>query len=615
MPVSADSVRKKGHSRKRSHSERSLLDLEKQAQTKEPDTANTSAGVLAYAAAHSDVSSTNQMHDIAATEHGSMSPPYEDVDFYNELAAMFVDHEAVAAAAAAAAAGGGGAASPTATPESTPVSTSTQRSNESPHSDSGKKSETGKKIQHALYALIRPFPALINSNRICSSALDGFEEPIKDLGKNMINFRRRGSELKTKFIEKHLKGYAISTVTWQSTAHVTRAISSYLHYDKKPLFGALNTRQRDCLSAMARLCASLSHNMQFLLHAVSDMLRVLLCEPPRAKVLMSQSPGTSSSPLLGASTSASTSSSAQTPSLPSSGTNFAFLVQLFNPAGPRKNVNLNILQVDILSLAVSLMMTIGWTWNNGVQSMSSTTHQKARTLTPDGSVDEAYVLRLSLLAHYFQIIATHDESDGDDVDMVDEEEAKCHVDPEIADTILKLFSLCRPDDIAPRRIDLLHKKMEEGAQSMLRPIALLYHFLTLVDPPEALKDPSINSSEALFRYLGLPPKMEDQIGSPLVENLFSMWSAAIPRDAAERHDLVVQPVRPNLLVELPEKYSSLINQVATFKCPTIPIEESTSNVPTLCLVCGVILCSQAYCCQKIVSFFFFFFFVEKIPYF
>ncbi|CAI2303389.1 unnamed protein product [Caenorhabditis sp. 36 PRJEB53466] len=585
MPVSADSVRKKGHSRKRSHSERSLLDLEKQSQSKEPESANTAAGVLSFVA-HSDVASTNQLPSEASAESQlleNVSPSDDDADFYNELAAMFVDHEV------------NPAASPTATPETTPVSGSTPRSNESPPSETGRK-PLSTQIQHALYTLIRPFPALINSNRICSSALDGFEDPIKDLGKNMIKvkYRRRGNETKTKFIEKHLKGYVISTVTWQSTAHVARAISSYLHYDKKPLFGALNTRQRDCLSAMTRLCASLSHNMQFLLHAVSDMLRVLLCEPPKAK--LAQTPG---SPLLGSSSTPS--SSTTTPTVTSTGTNFAFLVQLFNPAGPRKNVNLNILQVDILSLAVSLMMTIGWTWNNGIQSMSSTNHQKSRMLTPDGSVDEAYVLRLSLLAHYFQIIATHDETDGDDKNMENEEESKMDVDPSTAQIILKLFSLCRPDEPPPKQIDVLHKKMEEGAMSLIRPIALLYHFLTLVDPPEALKDPSIKSSEALFRYVGLPPKMEELIGGPLVENLFIMWSSSIPKDGFLRRDLVVQPVRPNLLVELPEKYSHLINQVATFKCPSIPIEESTSNVPTLCLVCGIILCSQAYCCQKIIN--------------
>lgn len=571
MPLSSESVTKKGHSRKRSHSERSLLDLEKLSQTNKETDAMYS-GVYSYSSAHSDASSTTQLPTNTATESQmilNISPSPDDVDFYNELAALFVDPETNTVT------------SPTATP--TPAGDTIPRSSESTSSEVVKK-PLSSQIQHALYTLIRPFPSLTKS-RICSTAYEGFEDPIKDLGKNMIKYRRRGNELKINFIEKHLKGYVISTVTWQSAAHVARAISSYLYYDKKPLFGALNTRQRDCISAMARLCTSLSHNMQFLLHAVSDMLRVLLCDPPKAKL-----PNTAGSPLWGSSS-----------PHPHSGTNFAFFVQLFNPAGPRKNVNLNILEVDILSLAISLMMTIGWTWNNGVQSMNTTTHQKSRLLTPDGSVDEGNVLRLAVLAHYFQIFATHDVSDGDDVDMDDEDDVNSSLDPSIIDMVRKLYSICHPDSSPLRRIDVLWKKLEDGAQSLLRPVALLYHYITLVDPPEALKDPSIQSLEALFRYVGLPSRIEEQIHGNLVDSLFSMWSTAIPREAALRQELVVQPVRPNLLIDLPERYSTLINRVASFKCPTIPIEESSSNVPTLCLVCGSILCSQAYCCQKIVN--------------
>ncbi|ULU11742.1 hypothetical protein L3Y34_015265 [Caenorhabditis briggsae] len=580
MPLSSESVTKKGHSRKRSHSERSLLDLEKLSQTsKESD----GSPKYSYNATHTDASSTTQLPTSTPTESKIImnSPPSaDDADFYNELAALFVDPET------------NNTNSPTATP--TPAGESNPRSSESTSSEAVKK-PLSSQIQHAIHTLIRPFPSMSKS-KICSTAFDGFEEPIKDLGKNMIKYRRRGNESKVNFIEKHLKGYAISTVTWQSAAHVARAISSYLYYDKKPLFGALNTRQRDCMSAMSRLCASLSHNMQFLLHAVSDMLRVLLCDPPTAKVTQ-----TLGSPLFGTS-----SSSANPSSTPHSGTNFAFFVQLFNPAGPRKNVNLNILQVDILSLAISLMMTIGWTWNNGVQSMSNTstkatTHQKSRLLTPDGSVDEAYVLRLALLAHYFQIFATHDESDGEDANMDDGSEIHSNLDPAIIEIMVKLYSICHPDDQPLRRVDVLWKKLEEGAHSLLRPVALLYHYITLVDPPEALKDPSIHSAEALFRYVGLPSKIEEHIQGSLVESLFVMWSLAIPKDDHLLRELVVQPVKPNLLVDLPDRYSQLINRVASFKCPTIPIEESTSNVPTLCLVCGTILCSQAYCCQKIVN--------------
>lgn len=59
---------------------------------------------------------------------------------------------------------------------------------------------------------------------------------------------------------------------------------------------------------------------------------------------------------------------------------------------------------------------------------------------------------------------------------------------------------------------------------------------------------------------------------------------------------IEQPHTVNQLIELPNDYSELINKVSSFACPNIENEES--RTPTLCLVCGAILCSQSYCCQK-----------------
>lgn len=60
--------------------------------------------------------------------------------------------------------------------------------------------------------------------------------------------------------------------------------------------------------------------------------------------------------------------------------------------------------------------------------------------------------------------------------------------------------------------------------------------------------------------------------------------------------LIRQPHKVNRLIELPYDYSELVERVSNFSCPTIKREESAT--PTICLVCGVILCSQNYCCQK-----------------
>ncbi|PSN37650.1 E3 ubiquitin-protein ligase UBR2 [Blattella germanica] len=58
---------------------------------------------------------------------------------------------------------------------------------------------------------------------------------------------------------------------------------------------------------------------------------------------------------------------------------------------------------------------------------------------------------------------------------------------------------------------------------------------------------------------------------------------------------VTLPLPVNQLVTLPVDYSELINTVSLFTCPNSEREDSRN--PTMCLVCGQMLCSQSYCCQ------------------
>uniref|UniRef100_A0A8C8IB47 E3 ubiquitin-protein ligase n=1 Tax=Oncorhynchus tshawytscha TaxID=74940 RepID=A0A8C8IB47_ONCTS len=55
------------------------------------------------------------------------------------------------------------------------------------------------------------------------------------------------------------------------------------------------------------------------------------------------------------------------------------------------------------------------------------------------------------------------------------------------------------------------------------------------------------------------------------------------------------PRESNSLIDLPDDYSALINQASSFTCPKSGGDKS--RAPTLCLVCGSMLCSQSYCCQ------------------
>lgn len=60
---------------------------------------------------------------------------------------------------------------------------------------------------------------------------------------------------------------------------------------------------------------------------------------------------------------------------------------------------------------------------------------------------------------------------------------------------------------------------------------------------------------------------------------------------------IVSPVTPiRQLIGLPDDYIDVINSVSVFTCPNNEKDESRN--PSMCLVCGEILCSQTYCCQK-----------------
>uniref|UniRef100_A0A8C6K9E8 E3 ubiquitin-protein ligase n=1 Tax=Nothobranchius furzeri TaxID=105023 RepID=A0A8C6K9E8_NOTFU len=118
----------------------------------------------------------------------------------------------------------------------------------------------------------------------------------------------------------------------------------------------------------------------------------------------------------------------------------------------------------------------------------------------------------------------------------------------------------------------------------LRTAALFFHYLNsaLSLCPAPVEGPG--QWEALCSYLSLPSNLLllHQDHHTLLEPLIHRF----PRES-------------NRLINLPEDYSVLINQASSFTCPRSGGDKS--RAPTLCLVCGSMLCSQSYCCQMEVE--------------
>uniref|UniRef100_A0A8C2F5Y0 E3 ubiquitin-protein ligase n=1 Tax=Cyprinus carpio TaxID=7962 RepID=A0A8C2F5Y0_CYPCA len=117
--------------------------------------------------------------------------------------------------------------------------------------------------------------------------------------------------------------------------------------------------------------------------------------------------------------------------------------------------------------------------------------------------------------------------------------------------------------------------VKAGILPYLRAAALFFHYLNGAPAPPELHTLGVGEWEALCGYLCLP--------SNLLQLFYNNRDKASLKTS-------------NHLIELPGDYSALINQASSFTCPKSGGDKS--RAPTLCLVCGAMLCSQSYCCQS-----------------
>ncbi|XP_066999318.2 E3 ubiquitin-protein ligase UBR2 isoform X2 [Anabrus simplex] len=215
---------------------------------------------------------------------------------------------------------------------------------------------------------------------------------------------------------------------------------------------------------------------------------------------------------------------------------------------------------------------------------------------PAGNIQELHILRLMFAANIVKILLTLDIS-GETPMETEEGEELFEEEPlmNLVKTVRKSANI-KIDDISPR---LLWLQVQKASVPFLRCCALFYHFLTGVPAPLVLTEIGGDTFENLCAYLALPESSKDLIGSEAVLNLATKWCDH-PRvkeylSGASNLPLVKVPLPVNQLVELPTDYSELINTVSLFTCPNSDREDSRN--PTMCLVCGEMLCSQSYCCQ------------------
>ncbi|XP_031435449.1 E3 ubiquitin-protein ligase UBR2 isoform X1 [Clupea harengus] len=243
-----------------------------------------------------------------------------------------------------------------------------------------------------------------------------------------------------------------------------------------------------------------------------------------------------------------------------------------------------ILDVDMFHLLVSLVL-----------SYSSVHCLDGSGVSVD--VTQLHFLHLVTVAHMVQILLTSVpvettmEQESDEADK-EEEEAVC-----------RLYNTLRTH-LGSALCDVssgwhLWHCVKAGILPYLRATALFFHHLNGVPTPPELHVLGPGQWEALCGYLHLPCNLLQlfYIHQDLLEPLLQGWCSHpdVKQCLQGSGTLISFPRESNQLIELPDDYSALINQASSFTCPKSGVDKS--RAPTLCLVCGAMLCSQSYCCQ------------------
>uniref|UniRef100_A0A5F8GZ53 E3 ubiquitin-protein ligase n=1 Tax=Monodelphis domestica TaxID=13616 RepID=A0A5F8GZ53_MONDO len=196
-----------------------------------------------------------------------------------------------------------------------------------------------------------------------------------------------------------------------------------------------------------------------------------------------------------------------------------------------------ILDIDMFHLLVSLVLSFPALQCQDFSGFSLTT-------------GDLHIFHLVTMAHIVQILLTSctEENGMDQENPTGEEEL----------AVLALYkTLCHCAGSALKEIPSgwhLWRSVKAGIMPFLRCSALFFHYLNGVPAPSEIQVIGANQFEHLCSYLSLP----------------------------------------NNLICLFQENSKIMNTLIE-RCPKSGGDKS--RAPTLCLVCGTMLCSQSYCCQ------------------
>uniref|UniRef100_A0A0P4WDX2 E3 ubiquitin-protein ligase n=2 Tax=Scylla olivacea TaxID=85551 RepID=A0A0P4WDX2_SCYOL len=339
-------------------------------------------------------------------------------------------------------------------------------------------------------------------------------------------------------VNPNLFSRRIPLMVWNSTAYTIHTLEETQRNSNRALLTSLSSRQRDCLAALVKFAA----------YAPLCVKRKQTIEGVAVRLLSLLLEGGDSTPC--------------------------------------------VLEWDVFSILVTLTLSLPSIFPS-IQGIAT------------GSQQDLHILQVCFLAHIVQLLLTY-EDPGTDVDMEVDEGSDKTSEAGDGPWLVSMMAHCRSLASIPQikvQPQQLLDYVKKNCLSYLRCCGLFFHFLTEVPAPEELQSSVwVPESEfyCLLRYLGLSVnQLRPTFSDPPLLELVNRWCSHDRVGplvcATDRKDCVRQWTHINQLVSLPHDYSELINTVSQFPCPASSGDDS--RTPTMCLVCGKMLCSQSYCCQ------------------
>ncbi|CAL8295698.1 unnamed protein product [Arctogadus glacialis] len=327
----------------------------------------------------------------------------------------------------------------------------------------------------------------------------------------------------------------VPTMAWNTCAFTIQAIENVLQEEDKALFGSLQNRQLVGLNAVIQFSAA---------QRLKSSQAVIQ-------------------------------------------THFTDMLAVLLPTISRENTP-SILEVDFFHLLVGMVL-----------SVPALYHEEAVELQPSAvssAYNHLYILHLVTMAHLVQVLLT---SDFPAAAAGGEEGEEARAAAELYTTLTQLTTGLSSDVSG----SAVAEGVKRAITPFLRCTALFFNGLTGVPPPVEVSSTAVTSpghTEALCSYLALPSNLFQLFWEhrESVRPLLQRWCQDPAVTKAQKGEIqtVRYPRRRNHLIDLPADYSSLLNQASHFKCPKS--NDGERKHPTLCLVCGTMLCSQSTCCQS-----------------